>query len=410
VAQLRRRSRQSIPTERFFTSRGAAAAFKHAILGYITPFAAKTGSTSAGNRVVIIDGYAGAGRYDNGQPGSPSLIAAAARGLRNRSLEGFFVEKDPQTFERLRAVLAEEDHGEFKWKAWQGTVEQHLDELLEQAAGVPLFVFLDPFGLGLPFDVIAGIFTQRQAGRFAPATEVLFRFDADAIRRIRGVLGAEDYPARAGQISALDRAAGGTWWRDENDLSMDNAAFADWFMWRLLKEFSARANCWGWVTPVRQRQGQQPAYYLAFLTRHSDGLEVFAEIMSLANEKWRRTVFEEAAEDAHARGQLLLDYADDFLKDEEALLAEQWRARLEDNVRSLLASHESFVVRERLGEVFAGVLGQARQKHLREALKRLHGAGVTSSDSKGADLYGKRVVRAGAQSASTENSRRGPVR
>jgi three-Cys-motif partner protein len=129
VAELGEPGNQPLNTQPFFRSKRAAAVFKHAILGgYVVPFASKTGSASVGNRVVIVDGYAGAGRYDSGESGPPSLIAAAARSLTGRSLECFFVEKDRRPFERLCDVLAEEDRDEVMWTAWQGTVEQHLDE------------------------------------------------------------------------------------------------------------------------------------------------------------------------------------------------------------------------------------------------------------------------------------------
>ncbi len=55
-----------IDTQPFFESKRAAAVLKHAILsGYVSPFAVKTGSTSVDHRVAIVDGYAGAGRYDD---------------------------------------------------------------------------------------------------------------------------------------------------------------------------------------------------------------------------------------------------------------------------------------------------------------------------------------------------------
>lgn len=60
---------EGLDAQPFFRSKRAAAVLKHAILGkYVVPFAAKTGSTSTGKRVVIVDGYAGAGRYEDGKP------------------------------------------------------------------------------------------------------------------------------------------------------------------------------------------------------------------------------------------------------------------------------------------------------------------------------------------------------
>jgi DNA-binding transcriptional regulator PaaX len=60
-------------------------------------------------------------------------------------------------------------------------------------------------------------------------------------------------------------------------------------------------------------------------------------------------------------------------------------------MRDLLASEGAFVVRAQLSQVFAGVLGIAREKHLRAALKRLEHDCTTTSNSKG-NLYGKRIV------------------
>lgn len=66
----------------FFEERQAAAILKHGILGrYVRTFCSKTGKESPGNRVVYLDGYAGQGAYDDGQPGSPILAAKTAGSL-----------------------------------------------------------------------------------------------------------------------------------------------------------------------------------------------------------------------------------------------------------------------------------------------------------------------------------------
>jgi len=276
---------EALHSQPFFRSKRAAAVLKHAILAkYVVPFAAETGSTSTGKRVVIVDGYAGAGRYEDGKPGSPALIAEAARtpALKGRVVECFFVEQDAATYRSLCQVLAEvETGGTLLWEAKHGNVAEHLDELLARADGVPLFLFLDPFGLGLPFDVIVDIFAGRPAGQYVPATEVLFRFDANAIRRIRGVLhGDPNHRGREKTLEALDRAAGGSWWRDEDDLTLNNTQYLAWFEERLLAEITTRAKCAGWTAAVKQREDLQPAYLLVFLTRHRDGMEIFGETLT----------------------------------------------------------------------------------------------------------------------------------
>lgn len=388
---------ENLDAQRFFESRRAAAVLKHAILGgYVVPFAAKTGSASAGHRVVIVDGYAGAGRYEDGQPGSPSLLASALRtpALRGRELQCFFVEQDHATYERLCAVLVDEDpDGSLGLQAREGTVEQHLADLLVCADGVPLFLFLDPFGLGLPFSVIVDVFRSRpRKGPYPTATETLIRVDAQAIYRTRGAAHSmKEYAARDAQLGRLDATAGGTWWRDDDDWHKNTEAYLDWFMTRLLGDLCREAACYGWFTEVRQRESLLPAYFLVFLTRHSDGMDVFAEALSSAQDKWRRAAFDEAvtADDTA----LMMFTPDEVFAAEESALADRWHDRLENNVRQLLAEVASFVVREEQIRVFDGVLGLARTKHLRVALRRLHSDGTTTSDARG-DLWGKRVVAA----------------
>jgi hypothetical protein len=126
---------------------------------------------------------------------------------------------------------------------------------------------------------------------------------------------------------------------------------------------------------------------------HTAGLDEFAEALSRAQEKWRRAVSDEAVS---AEGtQPIMFTPDEMFQAEERALADRWHDTLERNVRELLAGKTSFIVRDEQSRVFAGVLGLARSKHLRVALKRLYNDGTTASDSTG-DLWSKRVVVAQA--------------
>lgn len=392
----------TLDTQSFFKSKRAAAFLKHAILSkYIVPFTAKAGFRSDGNRVMIVDGYAGRGRYEDGSPGSPALIAEAAQDprLRGRSIECMFVEKREAEYIELCSMLTEVERGSttpITWSARRGNVADHLDELLDRATGVPLFLFLDPFGLGLPFEVIASVFERRPRGIGSPATEVLFRFDAGAIRRIRGVLHKSKEPSRDATLLALDTAAGGTWWRDEDDPTMSNEDYVEWFAGRLLREITRRATCAGWVVPIKQREDLQPAYLLVFLTRHRAGMEKFGETISTAQEAWRREVYLEAfrAAQQELQDSLIALDPEKLWKAEEDKLADQWRAEIEQNVRAILRERERFIIRPLMSEVYGDTMGVARITHLRKVLTKLHTEGVTSSDSKGKDLLAKEVVRA----------------
>jgi hypothetical protein len=58
-----------------------------------------------------------------------------------REAECFFVERDRSSSETLRTHLEKTGHG--RWAAYRGLVEDHLDEMLSKAAGLPRFAFLD---------------------------------------------------------------------------------------------------------------------------------------------------------------------------------------------------------------------------------------------------------------------------
>ncbi len=176
------------------------------------PFLAMTGSTSDKGRVVVMDGFAGRGRYPDGSPGSAELIMRAVQRLRgSRTVAAFFAETDPDTYRQLDAVVSEYAATGLPAKALPGSAEEHLDAVVAAARGVPLFLFLDPCGALLPFSRLAQVISaERRAG--PPPTEVLLNFSADLTRRTAGQLAAGQ-TGEAG-VTRMDMTCGGTWWRE----------------------------------------------------------------------------------------------------------------------------------------------------------------------------------------------------
>jgi hypothetical protein len=128
-------------------SRGhAQSVFKHEILRQYMPiFVAMLGSYSDGKRVVVLDGFAGRGRYPDGTPASAELILRAMESLRHsRQVSAFFVEKNEKDHQALSAVVDEYVTRGLLAKALPGVVEEHLDTVVTAANGIPLFLFLIP--------------------------------------------------------------------------------------------------------------------------------------------------------------------------------------------------------------------------------------------------------------------------
>lgn len=367
--------------QEFFQGKKAAAVLKHGILTrYVPPFVEKTGSTAVRGRVVVLDGYSGPGEYEDGSPGSP-LVMVQSLARSRRTLDLLLVEQDRETFDRLVEVLERQGldlaHGPYL-----GRVEDRLDELLEVAAGAPLFAFLDPYGLGVTFGDIVNKIFGRPFGPGEPATEVLLNFSADAVRRIGGLLeNGEEAPGRDKTLARLDAVVGGDWWRDLYRAAGSPEAASEAIAERYLHELCASARTWGWVAEVRRAPGHQPVYSLVYLTRHPDGMALFGESLSLAQADWRKAV---------AKTGTLDD--EQFHLEAERALADEWHEEILKNLRRLLAERPSIQLGREAAEVYGSALGYAREMHLRKALKVLYRAGEIVTDPKG-DLWKLTVAR-----------------
>lgn len=366
---------------KFHQTKKSAAVLKHGIIdSYAPAFIGKTGSRSVDNRVAFIDGYAGPGRYEDDEEGSGAMLLrhAKAHASLPRRVECHFVEQDADTVARLRQVVEEEGEG-ITATVNDGDVSTHLPSLLEDCQGVPLFVYLDPCGLLIPFEEVLRIF-ERPGGLGSPATEVLINFSAVTLRRIAGHLTSDK--AVEGTLARMDEVCGGGWWRQAwlDELPEKDAA-EQAVVKGYAKRLSERAGAGYWVIDVRPRVGLKPLYYLVFASRHIAGLEYFGEASSLGLQRWRRYTAE-----MDAQGTLFGqdDSWEDSFAAQEAKLKAEWIDEIAARLAAELARGEPFRVIDRYDEVFGDLVGVARQMHLRAAIKKVHAAGLTTTNPVGA--------------------------
>lgn len=159
-------------------------------------------------RVLYIDGFAGPGIYENGEPGSP-LIALDAAIAQIAHVGGemhfLFVEADKDRFEHLERQLATRTlPAQLRVHAVHGRFDETLRSVVDtlNASGkqlVPTFAFVDPFGFShTPMSVIRSIMRN-------PRCEVLITFMYEEINRF---LSHTDHPA------TFDELFGGGEWRE----------------------------------------------------------------------------------------------------------------------------------------------------------------------------------------------------
>lgn len=354
--------------ESFFEEKQGPAVLKHAVLSrYVRGYFSKTASASPGRRGFYLDAYAGPGTYGDEGIGSPSAALDALEPLEQiRDVECVFVERDPHTFDALKRLC---DRPTFAHAtALKGRVEQYIDDLLQQAAGVPLLGFFDPFGMGLPLETLHHVLRRsRSHGRPVP-TELLINVSRPGLYRNAGKLRSQASTdatrrAHARTTQRLSGHLGGPWWQD---IWLSGTADR---IDRIVSGYLERLALPGWYAynvPVSKEWQGQPVYHLVLLTRHSDGKWLFNECVSSALEEFH---------DWCHRKQLSLESTE--------MRAAAWQEEIVKNARRLLTEDGAFVVVERLDDLLGGALGYAREKHIRASLGELHHAGVIADPPKG---------------------------
>ncbi|PZS35053.1 MAG: hypothetical protein DLM58_04540 [Pseudonocardiales bacterium] len=364
----------------FFESPQAAAIYKHKLIkSYIPAWAGKVGSTSSGKQVVVYDAYSGPGRYDDEQPGSPELLVDTAEAMANlRLVKSVFSERDKGYCDRLETMMSEKGVDASSYEVRRGPVEDHVDAVLALATDLPLFVFLDPFGLTISFDQVVHVLKSRDKPGYSallqPKTELLMNFSYEAVRRISGVArSSKSYAAKDAQLKRMDTALGGDWWQE---LASEEP---DGWVGTLLEGFAERmgkaAKC-GYITAeVADSLDAEPVYELILFTRHMDGFWEMARSMSTARKEWRQWLVD--AKEALAGGQVEIRGLE--FDDDEA----SWIREIATNCEALLNVAPGFVIEKQLGEVLGRTVGLARETHIRSALKELRTRGVVADVPKG---------------------------
>lgn len=365
--------------DRYWENQGLPSVLKHELLRrYLPKFAGKTGSRSAS--VVYLDGYAGRGRYADGTPGSAERILQIAVEPVGISYQLFFHETDPDNYAALKPVVDEYKARGVQAEASPAEVTAGLSRVIDAARGLPLFLFLDPCGLGIPFSDLTEILSGPRRDRWPP-TEVLLNFSLEAVRRIAGHVTSETPNERT--MARLDAALGGDWWRDiiKTDGVTDHAVdeIVRGFMDRLGRATKMRiAAC-----PATRAPSHKPVYHLVLCTRSPLGIWHFADSAARADETWWNTHEAQEAAREEATGITALFEIAHHLHPSLEEVETKAVPVIAENISRLAEEHGQIKVGDYPGQVFGDYLGMVREPVVRKAIKHLHANGRTPSDGRG---------------------------
>lgn len=225
-------------------------------------------------RLLLVDGFAGPGRYATGEPGSPLLILEAL--LSHKARDRFadvqfvflFIEHDKRRVGRLREEIAGlgtmpsnvtvcVEHGEF-----ESTFGALLDQITEHGrALVPTFAFIDPFGYSSA--------SMSLTGRLLafPRCEVLIFLPLSFVHRFAG---------REGQDAALTSLFGSEDWRAA--IELQGEARRQFLLELFERELRANPTV-EHVRSFQLRTQDGNDYRLVFGVGHDKGLDLAKDAM-----------------------------------------------------------------------------------------------------------------------------------
>lgn len=355
-------------------SKKAAAVFKHKLLKtYFPKFAGKAGSAEADKRLAYINTHAGRGAYDDGTKGSPLPIAEDVAEMRRlRRIDCFFIEARKSNHDHLHQLLTVAMPSNAHWRTRYGRASEHLQEALTFAGNSPLFMFIDPYGLGPTFEEVVAVLNRPREG-YGSKTEVLLNFISMAFSRAGGYLRrTEKTPQQVTTLQRLDTVLGGNWWRaiylSSATAEPAVAAIARGYAQRLQQRTNTSVS----LIPVRDRAHKRPLYWLVHFTRHPDGVWWIREAAAHAAAEWRRY----CGPPPEAGEASLFSLEDPFPAEEDQRQV-GWVDTVEHRARDILKQTGRIELPRDAYDLFGPeTFGQAWGKHLRQALFRLFQHGV----------------------------------
>lgn len=388
----------------FFTSQQPAAVFKLKVLeDYLTAWAMKVAS-KAPREVAYVDGYAGAGQYDDAHKGSPLYAVDIARKLaaQNSIMHIHLVERDRAHAETLRRAVAAQGQGAGPVYLHHGAVEEQIDAILNDIGTRPALFFLDPFGTALPYDVVASKLLLRPAR----STEVLLNFSLSTVWRIGGIV-RKGASASSGETVTLlrgDRFLGGPWWREvfaearrQADVSGDSssaATAASYVAREYMQRMTGQTAHNVISVPIRRTPSEGPIFTLMLFYQHFAAPMLFADAAARAHRKWRQVnsenYYQGLLDDTQGS---LFDLQETF---DQQVVAEQTdvRNRAIAAIQTRLSSHlgqgQAVRICDDVPHWLGEHLGTAGASEVRQAIKNLQKAGIAQGYTK--DMVEGRAV------------------
>ena len=265
----------------FFKGKRPWSRIKDQILNdYMTPYLNKVARLD--KQIILIDAFAGPGKFEDGTIGSPLIICNAAEENVKNLYKAIFVNKERRYHKdltgHLRTFIKQK-----KVIPIHGTAQDLLEEISGKLTGQTIFLYIDPFAYtGFEFSMIEPFITRDRAY----STEIVINLNVPVKHRL-----ASANAIAAGRHNSeierhhrkLSKVLGGDYWKEILlDTSKGAESQASEVMMKYREKISKLGLPYTGSCPVREKEGRSIKYYITFCSRHPDAMELMNDIMCKA--------------------------------------------------------------------------------------------------------------------------------
>lgn len=256
----------------FFDEQKPWSRLKNRILGsYLPPYLAKVAKRS--ERIVLVDAFAGPGRFLDGSAGSPLIICKTAEQFARGKYDAYFFNNRRPHHEMLSSILAKQ--GIDSAHSIYGDAIEQLRQLVDSLRDETLFLYLDPYGLNCEFEILRPLLDRNK--RYS--TEILINLHMPITHRLGSRHKVRHDGIESTKIQSyhdkLTRVYGGDYWEDI-------------LIWRdfettkerervLVTNYREKLSSTGYLTytgacPIHEKSDSATKYAMVFASPHQDAL------------------------------------------------------------------------------------------------------------------------------------------
>jgi len=277
----------------FFREKKPWSKYKDLILDYyLEPYLHKV--KTLGKPILVVDCFAGPGRFDDNEIGSPLIITGKLRKLYEAGFRvtGFFIEANKTLYEKLKKNTS---NTTVPIQIRLGNFIDFVNEISNLARNHSVFVYLDPIKPShLLFGDMQSVYEQLHTGQ---SVEALINFMSWGF--LRGVWGLKNRIMMLDKVNTkhpkvihFNQIAGGIYWQKiAFDESLSQTARTD----KLAKGYASELHRWFKYVltyPIREKYKTQfPKYHLVFGSRSPDAVDIMNRAMVKARREFIKAGF-----------------------------------------------------------------------------------------------------------------------